>query len=83
MILSNVYDTLIIVVNWGIEMLVSSFGYLNKSGNINGVRVESNKSQKPVVNQGLVADVKIENIKSSDNFQKSADKLANKLDVVA
>ena len=48
-------------------MLVSSFGYLNKSSHAaHGVRVENSKSQKPVVNQGLIADIKTEDVKLTD-----------------
>ena len=55
-------------------MLVSSFGYLNKnSGMLNGVRVENNKIQTPIVNQRLSFDEKVDN-KITDMNEKSANK---------
>lgn len=63
-------------------MLVSSFGYLNKSSNlVNGIRVESNKPQKPIVNQGLAFDEKTD--KNTESMPAKSVDNAKRLDVIA
>ena len=58
MLLLIVYDTLDRQTIWGIKMLVSSFGYLNKGSNsISGVRIDNKNQVKPAVNQGFVSKV--------------------------
>jgi hypothetical protein len=82
--LSNVCDKVVKQISWGKEMLVSSFGYLNKNTNtINGIRTESNKQQKPIVNQGLVFDVPAEGKQPAEKTQKAESLLAKCLNIIA
>ena len=84
MILSNIYDKVLKRIYWGKEMLVSSFGYLNKnSRTVNGIRTESNKQQKPIVNQGLVSGVSVQDNQPVDKTQKTEDFLAKCLNIIA
>ena len=63
-------------------MLVSSFGYLNKNSNsLNGIRVESVKPQKPIVNQGLTFDEK--NSKNTEGMPTKSVDDAKHLNVIA
>jgi len=84
LILSNVCDIVVKQINWGKEMLVSSFGYLNKNISMaNGVRTDNVKDQKLVVNKGLAFDMAVEDKPSVCKTNKAEGFIAKCLNIIA